>query len=205
MHTTGYDMSWKDELSTIERSFDRRSKREWGQEMSSVRRLFAEYPSNVEVAIRCIYILHHILLEEEYPEQDHDVMVGMLRQCYVESYPVFSENPEYLFFVGKILFIAEWYFGLDDDVKSMEDRLAFRMESKAFSMEPDNRIYEWGCMLSKGETFRTAALTHEILHGDGGWLSWLQEKGYPGVYVLECLECYRDYGASTDMSKGIVR
>lgn len=188
-------MSWKEELSTIEKDFDHRVRHDWESAVDTVRSTMVVHHSNVEACVRCIYILHHILLEEDYPESAHDEMARMLKTYYESSSIAFSENAEYLFFIGKILYVAEWYFGVNDDAKPIENRLAFEMQRKAFNMEPENKIYEWGYAFSKGENSRAFVLSKEILHGEDGSLSWLTAKGFPGEYVIDGVKyCFENGG-----------
>jgi len=187
-------MNWKEKLSEIEISFGHHEKRDWRSAIKLVENLISEYPNNIEINVRAIYIIHNILVEEEYPNDEHDLMADLLKRCFSKSYQRFSENPEYLFFIGKILYIAEWYFGLSDDLKPLEKKLAFRMQKKAYEMEFNNQLYEWAFVFSKDEKKKAFALSNQILNGESNWLEWLKTKGYPGTYVIESLEyCYEYY------------
>lgn len=187
-------MSWKEKLSEFESSFGRHEKRNWMPAVELVENLISEYPDDVEVNIRAIYLIHNILVEEEYLNDEHDLMADMLKRYFDSSYQRFSENPEYLFFIGKILYISEWYFGLDDDIGPLEEKLSFKMQKKAFHIEPNNELYEWAYMFSKDEKKKAFTLSKQILHGKSDSLNWLITKGFPGKYLIESLEyCYENY------------
>ena len=139
-------------------------------------------------------MLHNILLEEDYQESEHNHIAELLKKYFDESYQKFSENSEYLFFVGKILYIAEWYFGVDDDLKVLEEKLAFKMQKKAFEKESKNPLYEWAYVFSKDEKLRAFDLSKQILYDKYNQLDWLKSKGFAGKYLIESIEyCYENY------------
>ena len=129
-------MNWKEQLDNLQDS------KQWKSAIDLIVKTINNNSEDVEGYIRIIYLLHNILLEEDYLEEEHDPMANLLRKYFEESYQKFSENPEYLFFVGKILYIAEWYFGIDDDFKPLEEKLAFKMQKKAFEKDSDNQLYQ---------------------------------------------------------------
>ncbi|MCD8042190.1 MAG: hypothetical protein LUH10_03925 [Tannerellaceae bacterium] len=186
---------WKKELTKVESLFGHHEMRSWITILKMVQNFMNEYPDDVELNIRVIYLLHNILLEEGYPHEEHDLIADLLKRYFDESYERFSENAEYLFFIGKILYIAEWYFGLKDDDKPIEESLAFQMQKKALEKEPDNILYKWGYALSGGNKNEIFILAKRILYGDNTkWLDWLKTKGFPGEYTIEGLIfCYENY------------
>lgn len=175
-------MYWKDEISEIERDFGLHKEKDWKPGIALVNELLTQYPDNVELSIRAIYLLHNILLEEEYPNEDQDGMIDMLKKWFSESKKNFSENAEYLFFIGKILHIAEWYFGLKNN------RLALRFQKKAMEKEPGNLLYEWAYRLSCTGDVIEGYLAHQLITNDKDKIKWLKSKGFPGEYMLEHLE-----------------
>ncbi|MFZ1677506.1 MAG: hypothetical protein WAT91_09540, partial [Saprospiraceae bacterium] len=145
-------MNWKRKLSQVEDSI--------GYEtlpyvdainIELFQNIISKFPNEPEVYIRVIYNIHNLLVEGQYSSDEHDLLASLLKKYFDDSYKKFSENTEYLFFIGKILYIAEWYFGLDDDLKPMEMRLAFKMQKKAFEKEPHNILFEWAYIFSKGD------------------------------------------------------
>ena len=135
-------MSWKLQLEKFE------SNKEWQSAVDLVKETVDKNKDDIDIYIRGIYLIHNILVEEDYPNEEQDNLSVMLQNYFNMSYEKFSENAEYLFFIGKILYIGEWFFGLDDDVKPMEQRLAFQMQRKALEKEPENPLYEWAYKLS---------------------------------------------------------
>ncbi|NDK57360.1 hypothetical protein [Pontibacter fetidus] len=187
-------MNWKEKLAEIECHFGHHEKRDWRPTIELVQRFRMEQLSNVELRIRIIYLLHNILVEEEYTQEEHDLIASLLKLEFAESYQKFSDNSEYLFFIGKILYVAEWYFGIDDDTKPLEDKFAFKMQKKAFEKEPHNKLYEWAFLFSKNDKEKSFLLAKQLLYSDASWLNWLKVKGFPGLYIIEALKyCYENY------------
>ncbi|MFN5592592.1 MAG: hypothetical protein ACK482_03930 [Aphanizomenon sp.] len=181
-------MNWKEQLDNLQDS------KQWKSAIDLIVKTINNNSEDVEGYIRIIYLLHNILLEEDYLEEEHDPMANLLRKYFEESYQKFSENPEYLFFVGKILYIAEWYFGIDDDFKPLEEKLAFKMQKKAFEKDSDSQLYQWAYLFSLNEIDKAFLLSNEILNGENKYLNWLKTKGLPGRYIIQSLEfCYENY------------
>lgn len=187
-------MNWKEELSKIEKDFGFHQKKDWIPDIIFIKKTLENYPNDIALNIRAIYILHHILVEEEYPEQESEWIANLLKKCFNKSYELFYKEPEYLFFIGKILYISEWYFGLDDDMKPLEDRRAFKMQKEAFELEPQNELYEWGYTFSKGENIKAFELCKQILFTKNRYIRKLKMYNFPGKYIIESLQsCYDRY------------
>lgn len=175
-------MNWKEQLSEIESHFGYHEKRDWKPAIELVENLVERYPQDVEVYVRTIYLIHNILVEEDYPRNLHDEMADLLKQYFNESYSMFSENAEYLFFIGYILHIAEWYFGLDDT------ELAMEMQKKAMDKEPGNLLYEWAYRHSCSGDIAQGYLANQLIEHEKGKIDWLKSKGFPGSYILGHLQ-----------------
>lgn len=67
-------MNWNEQLSNIENHFGHHEKRDWVLDIELIKNLIEKYPHNVEVYIRTIYIIHNILVEEDYPNAMYDEM-----------------------------------------------------------------------------------------------------------------------------------
>jgi len=185
------NMNWKEQLSEIESHFGFHEQRDWTPDIELICSLVEKYSDSVEVYVRAIYAIHNILLEENYPQEKGDVWTDLLQRYFNESHHKFSENAEYLFFVGTILHIAEWYFGLDDDFKPMKKRLCFRMQKKASDKEPNNILYEWAyrrLLMDKAYGY----LASQIIEHHKEKIDWLKNKGFPGQYVLDHLQMSND-------------
>lgn len=175
-------MIWEKQLSDIENHFGHHEKRDWVLDIELVKSLIEKYPNNVEVYIRTIYIIHNILVEEDYPNDRHDEIADLLKTYFDKSYSLFSEDAEYLFFIGKILHVAEWYFGLEDNTLAME------MQKKAMEKEPGNILYEWAYRLSCSGDIVANYLANQLIEHGKREIDWLKNKGFPGYYVLEHLQ-----------------
>lgn len=171
-------MDFRDKLIEIERDFGFHKKIDWKQRINLVENLLIEIPNNVELNVRAIYILHNILVEEVYPDNQLEEMIGLLQKWFNISRMKFSENSEYLFFIGKILHISEWYFGLKDN------RLAIEFQRKAMEKEPGNLLFEWAYRLSCEGDLLEEYLANQIITYDNKSVNWLKSKGYPGEYIL---------------------
>lgn len=175
-------MGWKEQLEYLEHG------KKWKSAIDLVVKVIDENNEDVEAYIRAIYLLHNVLLEESYPDKEHDSMASLLRKYFEESCRKFSEKPEYLFFLGKIIYVGEWYFGVDDDLKPLEDKMAFKMQKKAFERDRENKLYEWAYLFSLNEGEKAFLLANEILNGENRILNWLRTKGLPGSYIIQSLE-----------------
>lgn len=174
-------MDWRKQLEEYEQTNN------WEPAIVLIQKIIADNPNNVEAYIRLIYLLHNILVEEEYSKSEKDRLAELLKKYFNESNEKFCENSEYLFFIGKILYIAEWYFGIDDDLKPVEKKLAFKMQKKAFEKEPENVLFEWAYRFSLDNKL-AGYLAEQILLYEKAKVEWLKSKGFPGEYILESLE-----------------
>jgi hypothetical protein len=180
------DTSWKKKLSEIENRFGHHEKRDWKPIIKFVKGLVVEFPNEKDVYIRIIYLIHNILVEEEYPHNEHDGMADLLKRYFDESYERFSNDAEYLFFIGKILHIAEWYFGIENI------NLANELQKKAMNMEPGNLLYEWAYRSSCPGDIVEGYLANQLIENGIDEINWLKSKGFPGTYVLEHLRMSND-------------
>ncbi len=143
-------------LSELERL---RSEKNWNAIIGLLDRHMENGKMEKQVYIYAIYILHDILLEEDANDQGIELtkVQKMLERYFHDSYEKFHSDAEYLFFVGKIMHVAEWLFGQDDDA------LAFEMQKQAFEKCPKNLLYEWGYMFSCSNNQRAYELSELIL------------------------------------------
>ncbi|MES2619689.1 MAG: hypothetical protein V4615_02475 [Bacteroidota bacterium] len=175
-------MNWKTQFEEYEKSFGVHAEIDWKPAIALAQKVIENGSDDVEAYIRVIYLLHNIVVEEDYPESEHDHMAELLKQYFNESCKRFSENAEYLFFIGKILHIAEWYFGLEDS------KLAVEFQKKAMEKEPGNLLYEWAYRFSCLGDVVEGYLAHQLITDEKDKVRWLKSKGFPGEYILEHLE-----------------
>lgn len=173
-------MTWKTKLENFERE------KNWEAAVKTVEDFILAEPFNVEANIRIIYLLHNIILEENCTASERSLYTELLKKYFEDSLKLFCENSEYLFFIGKILHIAEWYFDQDDT------SLAFKMEQKALEKEPDNILFQWANALSFGDIKNEQLLAKRIINGEAEKVEWLNERGFPGAYILNFLKYSAD-------------
>lgn len=123
-------MNWRQLLLRSEQNKD------WKSAITLMRNIINKDNTNIDAYLRINYLLMNILVEEHCNLSKHDYYAGLLNMYFIESYSKFSNNPEYLFFMGKIACMSEWYVGI-----SIEE--AQNMMKKARKLEPNNVLYEW--------------------------------------------------------------
>lgn len=184
---------WKNSLEQYEEA------KNWKLSIQFLEQVIHENPNLIEAYIRIIYLLHHVLLEENGEDQglDDSMLEKKLEHYFNTAQIKFIDNAEYLFFVGKIMHVAEWYFGKNTDAVA---KLALSMQKKASEIEHSNILYKWSYLysMSKPGTFtqQKATLAQQILYKSPYIIDWLKSKGLPGKYVLRSLQwCYEQYKA----------
>ncbi len=157
----------------------------WDELIAHIKAVLPEYPLDVDLHISAIYALHLALVDYFYTETFETEAKKMIPEIFNDSTKKFKENLEFQFFIGKLLYIAEWYFGINEYMKPLNDRLAFKMQEKAYKTEPENLLFRWAYNLSLGNPeeitlARTILNTPAIMH-------WLENKGVQGNYIIESL------------------
>jgi hypothetical protein len=177
-------------LLKIESLFGKHEQRDWRYYIRIIQKLVNTNITDMDLYIRVIYILHHILVEENYSVNDGKIIESLLKRYFIDSYLRFEKKSEYLFFVGKILYVAEWYFGLNDDDRPMKYRLAFKMQKAAYEKEPTNQLYKWGYLVSKNEKEESLNIALQIVSEQNVLLNWLKTKGFPGTYMIDSINSW---------------
>ncbi|NTW21571.1 MAG: hypothetical protein HGA42_19255, partial [Nostocales cyanobacterium W4_Combined_metabat2_030] len=67
-------MNWKEQLDNLQDS------KQWKSAIDLIVKTINNNSEDVEGYIRIIYLLHNILLEEDYLEEEHDPMANLLRK-----------------------------------------------------------------------------------------------------------------------------
>lgn len=166
--------------------------KKWKDALEELKHLTLLYPDNSDVYIRAIYFLHNFLLEEKEWLKYVDVFTKELLN-YFESWIVkFGEDRNFLFFIWKLLYIAERYFWLNDDGKKLSEKLAFKMQCKALKKEPDNKLFEWAICLSKNDIESTKILSLQIYNSDE-YMNYLKTYWFPWLYVLRQIKAINEY------------
>ncbi len=140
-----------------------------------------------EIYLRVIFLLLDFVVEGQYTQKEHDYAAEKLREFFDEAYKRFSDNPEFLFFTGIMVYIGEWYFGME----SMNP--ATVMLENAMQMKPDDTLYKWGYysridQRPEQNTNLKLQLSERLLFREITKLDWLKSKGMLGMYVLGTLE-----------------
>lgn len=171
-------MNWKEKITLFQKNND------WESAVSLIDQIISETPEDVAVWVYAIYLLHNIVLEEDISgtKLNHDELAKKLMEYFSVSKENFKDNSEYLFFMGVIGHIAEYYFGQKDL------SLARSMTKKSVELEPENKIYKWQYLLDVGtkESIKQARqLAKEILEEGSNEKRWLEHRGFPGNYILD--------------------
>jgi len=181
-------MNWKEQLLKFEQSKD------WRSAIDLLQTIIRENSSSIDAYLSMNYLLMNLLVEEDYNSDEYDYYTNLLKKYFVESYAKFSQIPEYLFFIGKIACISEWYF----DIKFEE---AQRMMKKAAVLEPENVLYRWAIysdfdMRDSGNKEKVMLYAKEALR-DETVTGVLNAKGSLGKYLEDTLT----FWANDDVSK----
>lgn len=170
-------MNWKEQLKKHETNKD------WKPAFEVLENAIEKNPSDVDAYLSMNYLLMNLLVEEEYDKNQHDYYAGLLKKYFLESYSKFSNNPEYLFFIGMIACMSEWYFGI-------EIQEAEKMMKEALNHEPNNPIYKWAYygaldMRNADNRLKVIPYIEEIRKKDVETL--LKSKGALGEYIFEII------------------
>lgn len=123
-------MNWKKHLLKFEQS------KNWKSAISLLQETISKNSHDVDAYLSINYLLMNLLVEERYNPNDHNYYAGLLKLYFIESYAKFFNNPKYLFYIGQIACISEWYYDIE-----IEE--AHSMMKKALELEPDNILYKW--------------------------------------------------------------
>ena len=173
-------MTWKRKLEKLE------AEERWIEAIRFIKQVVSENQNDFEVYIRAIYLFHHVILEENCVDKEMENIGDLIRSYFVISSSAFSENAEWLFFIGKLIHVAEWYFGLNEANKPLDIQIGTLMQKKAFELN-NNILFEWAYRFSIGDVTNANNLAEKVL-ADESRIRWLNSKGFPGRYVLESVK-----------------
>ena len=168
-------MNWKEKLKYLE------SIQEWDIAIEFMQKIVKDYPEDVDVYLSVIYLLMNLLVEEDYDIKKHDYYAILLKEYYDISYDKFAENSEYLYYVGRIACMSEWYFDIElDDACSML--------LKAATIDPSNLVYKWThfSKLSRVDPLQKEVIQYAklVLQENSPIRRELLAKGSLGEYIL---------------------
>lgn len=161
--------------------------KKWQEALVEIEWIILLYPNNEEWYIRVIYLLHNILLEEITNKDLNNAYQIKLKEYFEISKNKFHNNTDYQFFIWKILYIAEWYFWLDDDTKNIKNKLAYKMQKRALELDKNNELFRWAILLSEGNINKANLLRRNILNNTNVMI-WLNNYWFPWKYIINSLE-----------------
>jgi hypothetical protein len=146
-----------------------------------------KFPNNAEWYIRMIYFLHNYILEVHIRDNEiNDLFTWKLLDYFNISKNKFINNSDYQFFIWKILYIAERFFELNDDVKNIEDRLAYKMQRRALDLDKHNELFHWAVLISEWNISKANALKNNIINNNS-YMNWLENYWFPWEYIINSL------------------
>lgn len=123
-------MKWQEHLRQLERS------KQWDEAISFMEDIIKKNSNDMDAYIAMNYLLMNLLVEEDHDETKHDHYEMLTKKYFDESWPKFSENPEYLYYTGMTAAMSYWYFGVGEGDSEL-------MTDKALRLDPDNLVFQW--------------------------------------------------------------
>lgn len=168
-----------------------RKTRPWEEVLSSLKKTADNSPDSPRPHIEAICFLVDLLLEGPSEGRidfvrDADEVASEIKSFFDFSRERFGRNAEYLFFVGYLISLTDWYF--DEDTLET----ARQMEKSASELEPENDLYRWGYLMSIRD--RSAENLAARILSQPERIKWLESKGCAGAQIRETL------GAKLDSS-----
>ena len=114
-------MSWKDDLLELKRQ------ERWMDIIVSCEQQIQKDNNSADSYIQTIYLTHDILLEEYPTPQEEQEAQRLLIHTFSDGQQRHWDNAEYLFFIGSLVPIAEWLFGLKESSKPLEKRIGYEL------------------------------------------------------------------------------
>lgn len=172
-------MTWQKELKQFEANKD------WDVAIEFMEKIIGENPNNLDTYLSINYLLMNLLVEEDHDENKHHYYEDLLKKYFKESYAKFSYNPEYLYYIGTIACMSEWYFDI-----TLEE--ATKMSNEARLLDPKNPVYQWDYyysleMQNLGDKKEIIEYAKLILAENSPIKKILQTKGALGEYILRIM------------------
>lgn len=199
-------MNWKDKLKILEQGED------FDVAIFFIRKIIQEHSEDVDAYIYLLFRLMYMMVEGScyfsnvseskvsdikqryYDAKDSEYMLLAMRY-FKEGYIKFSENAEFLFYVGITAVMSEWYFGIE-----REDYDA--MLKKALQLDPNNPVYQrsYYIELDRNDEHNKQVIINYarlVLYEDSPIKKILRSKGAVGEYLLKLMIV----GAEEDLKK----
>ena len=100
-------MCWREQLKQYEYN------KNWNAAIKLMQVVIDDNPNDIDGYLFMNYLLMDILVNEMYDNSKHDYYADLLKKYFLESYSRFSNNSEYLFYIGFIASMSEWYFDIE--------------------------------------------------------------------------------------------
>ena len=110
-------MSWKDDLLELKRQ------ERWMDIIVFCEQQIQKDNNSADSYIQTIYLTHDILLEENPTPLEAQEAQRLLILTFLDGQQRHMDNAEYLFFVGSLIPVAEWLFGLKETNKEPKEQL----------------------------------------------------------------------------------
>lgn len=190
-------MNWKDKLSILEQSDD------FDVAVFFMQKVIKEHSADVDAYIYMLFRLMDTIVEHAcyfsnvsrtpvsdikkmYYDMKEDYYSELAIKYFNEGYARFSENAEFLYYVGITAAMSEWYFNIEREDYD-------KMLAKAMTLEPHNPLYKdsyyFNLAHSLDENDKNAVKIYalSILNNNSNIQNMLKSKGAVGAYRLEIL------------------
>jgi hypothetical protein len=102
----------------------------------AIKYIESNHEKDLDDFLRVIFLLQNFLVNGQYTKKEYDFVASKINKIFLETKSKYSHVPEYLFYVGFIASMAEWYFNIKiEDIESMI--------KDATQFEPENLLYKW--------------------------------------------------------------
>lgn len=135
-------------MLTLQEISDIEKKKDIKLALSSLELRLKDNSGDMESCIRLMFIIWDILLEGKSEEYmlDENKLEEKLNQILRENYGKFSSNPEYLFLLGYMYNLSDWYF--DFSSLGISQPIGNFFLKKAYELKKDNPFYLWAYLSS---------------------------------------------------------
>jgi hypothetical protein len=177
------EIDWKEAITILEKN------RDW---KGAIQLLQNSEKNDLDLYLRVMFLLAFYLAEGQYSSDDYIRISNSLKDVYSKASIKFSENSQFLFFTSIIMYIGEWYFGIDDI------EIVDQMLKKVSEIERDNVLYKWGYYTRIDQrldinTELKLKLSEQLLFNEPVYINLLKTKGLLGEYIIGTLEAtYKD-------------
>lgn len=171
-------MNWKDQLYEYE------NQKKWIFAVEFMQYVIKNNPNDMDAYILMNYVVMNFLRDEDHNGFNVIYFERIMKKNFDLSYVKYSENAEFLFFTAFTISPGEWYVDWD-----IEDVL--KLYRRAYEMEPNNILYEWGDYAFVCENKKEAAYCAYKTLTNNTLMLLLKQKGHLGEDVVESLHSYQ--------------